>query len=376
MSISVMRTKGVSKQEEGLVSIIITMIILIVLSLIVLGFAQLARREQRETLDRELATQAQYAAESGINNAKNYIKAQFLAHPDADVNHDDCTALPSPYDTKALDTASNAEFSCVLIDATPNALVYDAITTEHSKIIKIDAKQADHTTAANLDTLDFYWEKQDDSPLPATYPTGFPKTADWVDASGVSAPAVLRVDVVPYGGGFDRKTMAEGSFTFFGHPNGSGGSGSVNFTSGLASQAVTADAKCEDVHTILHPATCKVSVTMPGTSGKYYLRVKSIYNTSRMTIRGSYAGGGGVQTAARFAGEHADIDATGKANDVLRRVRSGYAISPTTTPDAEAAIESAGAVCKLLSVYPPGPAGVGFLDQCPATTNEAPVPKN
>jgi Tfp pilus assembly protein PilX len=63
------------KDQEGMVSIIVTMIIMVLLGLIVLGFAQLSRREQRQSLDRQLAVQAQYAAESGINQAADYVRS-------------------------------------------------------------------------------------------------------------------------------------------------------------------------------------------------------------------------------------------------------------------------------------------------------------
>ena len=46
---------------------------MIVMSLIVLGFAQISRRNQRESLDRQLSTQAFYAAESGVNDARELI---------------------------------------------------------------------------------------------------------------------------------------------------------------------------------------------------------------------------------------------------------------------------------------------------------------
>jgi Tfp pilus assembly protein PilX len=67
------RIRNIRHAEQGLVSIVVTMIFLIVLSLIVVGFAQVARREQRESLDRQLSSQAFYAAESGINIAKSAI---------------------------------------------------------------------------------------------------------------------------------------------------------------------------------------------------------------------------------------------------------------------------------------------------------------
>ena len=63
------RPTNTKLDEHGFASIVIALILIIVLALFTIGFAQLARREQQTALDSQKATQAQYAAESGINNA-------------------------------------------------------------------------------------------------------------------------------------------------------------------------------------------------------------------------------------------------------------------------------------------------------------------
>jgi Tfp pilus assembly protein PilX len=58
-------------KQAGMVAIMVTMILMIVISLIVVGFAQISRRNQRQALDRQLSTQAFYAAETGVNDASD-----------------------------------------------------------------------------------------------------------------------------------------------------------------------------------------------------------------------------------------------------------------------------------------------------------------
>jgi Tfp pilus assembly protein PilX len=62
-------------RQSGVASLMVTMVMMIVISLIVLGFAQISRREQTNSLNRQLSTQAFYAAETGINDAQNAINA-------------------------------------------------------------------------------------------------------------------------------------------------------------------------------------------------------------------------------------------------------------------------------------------------------------
>src|ERR1700761_8288581 len=71
------QVKRIRRDEQGMVSILVTMIMVIVISLIVIGFAEVSRRNQREALDNQLSTQAYYAAESGVNAAVQY----FSDHP-------------------------------------------------------------------------------------------------------------------------------------------------------------------------------------------------------------------------------------------------------------------------------------------------------
>ena len=62
--------KRLKQSESGIVSLMMTLVIMLVISLIVIGIAQLSRREQRQALDNQLSTQAFYAAESGVNDAQ------------------------------------------------------------------------------------------------------------------------------------------------------------------------------------------------------------------------------------------------------------------------------------------------------------------
>ena len=54
---------------------------IVIISLIVLGFAQLARRNQRQTLDSQLSTQTYYAAESGVNAALRIVRSPHTYEP-------------------------------------------------------------------------------------------------------------------------------------------------------------------------------------------------------------------------------------------------------------------------------------------------------
>ena len=64
------------KNQNGTASIISTLILVILLSLISIGFAKIMDRSLQNSLDSNLSSAANYAAQSGINDAMAYIKTR------------------------------------------------------------------------------------------------------------------------------------------------------------------------------------------------------------------------------------------------------------------------------------------------------------
>src|SRR3954463_2749341 len=116
-------------KERGMVSILVTMLLMVVITLIVLGFAQISRRNQRQAVDRQLSTQAFYAAEAGINDARNLIKTALSSGATIPAKTD-CTNGSGPaaafYSTlsPSLDTPNNVSYTCLMVDPAPKDLLY------------------------------------------------------------------------------------------------------------------------------------------------------------------------------------------------------------------------------------------------------------
>src|SRR5689334_4150187 len=105
-----------SRQQAGMVSIMVTMILMIVLSLVVIGFAQIARRNSRQSLDRQLSTSAFYAAEAGVNDVRDLIKTQGTppAKPDCTNGSGATAAYYGGLPSSTLDAAANVKYTCVM----------------------------------------------------------------------------------------------------------------------------------------------------------------------------------------------------------------------------------------------------------------------
>jgi hypothetical protein len=226
------------RNEEGLVSIIVVTIVIIILSLMTIGFAKIMDREFRQSLDRELAVQANYAAESGMNDARNYIASGAdVDTAGACLNTDNLTAAQTPFfikkggmsDGQVLD-----KYTCVNIDTNVHDIELK-IPRGQSRIVKI-------ITADTLDKLYFSWNNQNagattSQPLPniGNYPT----ESFWAQGSGnENATGVLRNTIYPVAGDGSASTpgdkntdLESAARNYFMYPNAdaTGAPGAVSF---------------------------------------------------------------------------------------------------------------------------------------------------
>ncbi|HET7638789.1 MAG TPA: pilus assembly PilX N-terminal domain-containing protein, partial [Ktedonobacteraceae bacterium] len=314
-----------------MVSIMVTMILMIVLSLVVLGFAQISRRNQRQALDRQLSTQAFYAAETGVNDARNLIKTAVDAGnvvsaktSCADQGAGNFYASLVP----AVDGASNISYSCVIVDPTPTTLQYTL--TGASTVLPIS-----NSSGASLTSLVLSWQTTTGSATPVNNcPTSagaaFSTTASWTCGYGV-----VRFDLVPTGGsGNNIANLQAGTMTVFALPLRVGGTNSIPFAANTANGNNLTSVACNNTN-------CTLTITGLSNSS-YYMRINSLYQNSSLKITGS---AGAV--AAQFANAQVMIDSTGKAQDILRRIQVRLPINGDSANHlSDYALQSTDSICK------------------------------
>ncbi|MET1033164.1 MAG: pilus assembly PilX N-terminal domain-containing protein [Candidatus Saccharimonadales bacterium] len=338
-----------------MVSIMTTMVLMIVITLIVLGFAQISRRNQREALDRQLSTQAFYAAETGINDARKLIQTAVTAGTTvADKTGCTDTGTGGFYGSlnPTIDAAANVKYSCLLVDPSPKVLRYSDVGTT-SVIVPMTA------TTGTFSTIKIDWQSKivggtPTSGCPTTLPAGagngqFSPTATWVCGYGV-----LRFDLVPTTGALDSESLRNATMTTFAVPFASGGTASIPYSASTANANNVRGITCTN-------AGC--SLTVSGlTQASYYLRVSSLYRNVSMQISGA----NGVGSQLEIQGAQAVIDSTGRAQDVLRRIQVNVPYrSSSENQLSEYAIQSTDAICKRFSVMN------GFFDTAVAGVTSA-----
>lgn len=331
MSKSDIQQKLGTAREAGLVSIMVTLILMIVISLIVLGFAQVSRRNARQALDRQLSTQAFYAAESGVNDARDLIN-QATASGSTVTAKSDCGAGSGIYAglTPDLDgaTTDEAEYTCVMVNPTPQTLLYGDVGSTASTIVPIVS-----ASGTNVSRVVLSWQTKDDTTTPtAGCPTTtsgvFSQTSSWTCGYGV-----IRLDMVPTNGTFNYATLQNNTMTTFLVPQSSGGGTTTTFAAGGANNRI--GVTCTN-------ANCTFSITGL-TVNQYYLRVSSIYKNVSLQVTAFDASNN--QLALRDA--QAIIDATGKAQDVLRRIQVHVPLTVSSQNQmSDYVMQSTDSICK------------------------------
>lgn len=308
----------------------VTLVMMIVITLIVLGFAEIARNEQRSSLDNQLSTAAYYAAESGINDARAVLNNAINTHSTL---YDKTTCTPDSHYTAtgAVDSTHNTSYTCLTVDTTPATLTY-SIGANSTIVPLISAGGA-------FPRFDLTWTTQGDS---AKCPSsGSPNT--FTDLTSWTCPApVVRIDLLDANKPLTRGNWGGSTATIFFVPFYSSTVGNVGTTSDFGAAH---GARCSGSATATCTASICANLACSGSLGtQYYARITTIYVESNVGLTIS---AGGI----KFDDAQAVIDATGKAQDVLRRVRVAVDLTDANSyavPDG--AIISADSVCKRFGV--------------------------
>jgi Tfp pilus assembly protein PilX len=323
--------------QAGMVSILVTLLLLIVISLIVMGFAQMSRRNQRQTLDRQLSSQAFYAAETAVNDIHNLINQQ-IAAGNVVPPKPDCTNGAGPaaalYGTlnPTIDAASKVSYSCVMVNPAPTSLAYGDIGTA-STVVPLTSG-----SGANFTSVKLTWQSKTGSSTPTTgcpvnATNKFSPTSSWTCGYGV-----LRFDLVPVSSNsLNATTLQDTTYTSFLVPVPS----SATTTTGYPGAAPASSNGNNLIATRCTNTECSMTITGLSTS-KYYLRLMSYYQNVSLQVTATDTTG-----PATLFGSQAIVDATGKSQDILRRIQVRLPLSASNTNLlSDYALQTTDSICK------------------------------
>lgn len=317
--------------NEGIVSIIVTLIMIIVISLVVIGISQVSLNEQKAASVKQLNTTAYYAAQSAVNDQAYYLNNNLT--PNAAPNKK-CNG--SKYSLNN----SNVSIICSILSSSSQTYYAPTIGPGVSEVFDLKSTQS-------ITNITFNWalhnSQTDGSKCPS--PTNPPSHFDFATWNK-KCPSVLLVDLV----NIDLVNTAWQDNNLVLEPTKSssmspGSSWSSPSTSSIIIQAACATNYC----------TAKFTPnSRPNLPSEYYLRVTSLYSSSDLNLGDLTAGSG---NSASYTLNQKKIDVTATAGTVSQRLvayitsnSSGF-ISTYAGRLPSYAIQSGQSICKTILNY-------------------------
>jgi hypothetical protein len=331
--------------EKGMVSIVVSMIMMLLITLITLGFTTIMQRELRQSSDRQYSLQAFYAAESGINDAYRALK-----QGGAQLRKTDCTTSASSPLKKNGPVADGGtvDYTCLQIESELPDLRFSDVSPSRGRQTAIQTKDG-----ASISRLKFEWDRD---VAHTTFPggTSLPSALAWPGA----APDMMRVTVFKRISGTNYEAK-----NFYLIPS-AGGPGTVNFSD---PDGQLVQASCSQVVSGTKEYACSAEIlgdfpTTPRVDasedqGALVVAFYTIYRPDATAVRV-----GGFQTADNatqrlLVNSQYRIDSQGKANDVVRRIEVRVSQSADTF-EPGFGLEAVSGICKRFITEPGSTTGV------------------
>jgi hypothetical protein len=291
--------------QEGLASIVVVFVIIIVLSLMSLGLARFVDRATRQSAADTLGAAADFAALAGVNQAMAYIKGEVAKGKTASSPQcDTLTRSGAPLENLTdLSGNGRVKYTCVLISSLVDDLLYKKLPAYRSQVVKL-VTQPPSVMGKLMVSWQSYDPSLDNSPASGT--TLFDETT-W--GQNEYQP-MLRLSLYP---------VSDGNMAF------------------IASNAKTS----------------YLYDSFPVGTTYMYARITPLYGDADVKFQGNDASANSLQ----FSGVQYLVDITAKANNAVKRLQARVdpsgeqtSINPFDNAFPEYALRSANTVCKRLVV--------------------------
>lgn len=360
--------------EHGLASIVVVGVLIVLLTVISLGFARIMQRTAQNSLNDQTAAAATYAAQSGINDLATYIRANPTVKA---VNCKDLIGTASSkgpfYNSSNLSGDRNSEYTCILLNQRPDSLYYQQIPVLESKVVKMTTD----STTGSVDKILISWQATDRTKkVPAPSSSTLPDVTTWNTANYVP---MLRVTLYPVTTTGSVSSIQGASRTMFLSPRAgsSGASDTINY-SAITEGGIQAVACSNDLDdpsddpsfladndvtdfTDLANMDCNLAITGLANISNidyFYIRALPIYSNADFELRAKDID----DRTVKFKGVQAVLDVTARVGPASKRLQARVDIgsnpangtdplvpSPNVGPDdtiPEHALRTANAACK------------------------------
>lgn len=383
--------KHAKRNQQGMASIVVVMMLVIVLSLVSLGLARLVDRATQRATANNAASAANLAAKAGINDTISLLKAVPTTQANA---CGDLLADKQPFGNGRAEFGSpDTKYTCILINKTPEELNYQAVPAYKSKIITISPSTA-------LGKFMFSWQAIDRNlrqpSLAASQPL-YDETT-WAQKQ---MPPLLRLSIYQLPNDSKLNNVDANARTYFLYPNkGSGAVTRINYATQATGSLIQSGCGATGTGDFTGSADddCNVIIDNLTTDQnyQYVIRMTPYYGTADLKIKANDKD----NKVYTFNNTQFIVDVTAKSGAAVKRLRAFVEapnapnatnlISPNDDAFPEFGLQSSFAICKRLisddvlktttletnsSAYCSLPLAISPPTPPPAPTPPPPVPK-
>lgn len=356
--------------QTGAVSLFIVIFTALLVTIVATSFIQIMLKNQQQASNNDLSQSAYESALAGVEDAKRAL----VQMKDCDrtgaacgddirtaLNKKTCNSLKdtgivvfngSTHEVQVGSADLNQAYTCVKVTLDTKYVEGNLDSDGASTIVRLASE-------APFDTVRISWFTPDDVGGTGIAPTFYdqsnlqklpPKSSEGVAIWGEKTPPILRTQLLEFtpgvtgsSGAGSLDSMANLNRTLFLYPYDFPGGSSLNFDSDgrtSASGNIPQLSGCEtDFSSSLY--LCQATIALPSDANQKYLQLSTIYNHANYRIELLNSG-----LNVYFHSVQPEVDATGRASDLFRRVKARVSIDSMPSSYPNAALSIGGNLCK------------------------------
>lgn len=374
-------------RQQGAVSLFVVIFAALLMTIVTVSFVQFMLRDQQQATTNDLSQSANDSALAGVEDAKRLLLLDQSCRDGTAASGINCIAIANALNPVAgsNETTCNALVQAGLVGQTNDeTIVQQSVGDNAGKLdqaytcVKIAVNTADYkndldvnqsilvpiTGVAAFDRVEVSWFSRSDVQNDTTSTTvGFPTTGPDVSLPRVGSrwqlnyPPLLRTQLIQTGSSFSLSDFDDSqpgnrsnANTLYLYPSATGVENKDFALDARRSPTnIPQQVRCSNSFTAAE-YVCKATILLPApidgnvTNRNAYLRLTALYNGAHFSVKLKNG-----TSEVLFNRVQPQVDSTGRANDIFRRIKARIELSGDFTYP-EAAIDMTGDLCKNFTI--------------------------
>lgn len=342
--------------QRGAVSLFVVVFTSLLVTVVATSFIQIMLKNQEQALNNDLSQSAYDSALAGVEDAKRALVRMKECDRLGDVCGDTirtklkdlkCTSLgdagvvnfdSTTHEVVVGDPSLNQAYTCVTVKLDTEYVKGVLEGDGSSSMVRLASKDA-------FSAVRISWTTKDDlggGSLSFVDPSELGKLPN-KDVWSQATPAIMRSQLIEFAPNTNLDTMAGWARTLFLYPNSTAPGGNLRFNDDKRRSIPTSRSQVNIVEcTAATEYSCSATIDLPADTHQKYLQLTSIYNRANYRVELLDSSGKNVL----FDSVQPEVDSTGRASDLFRRVQALVSVDSLPTPYPSAALSIKGNLCK------------------------------